>query len=440
MPRAGEAREGESSKKAAPRVVSERAVVSLIGAVQFINILDFMMVMPLGPDFADSLGIPVSKLGLIGGSYTAAAAVSGIVGSFFLDRFDRRSALGVAMAGLVVGTAAGGFATGLGTLMAARVLAGAFGGPATSLSLSIIADVIPPERRGKAMGAVMGAFAVASVLGVPLGLELSRQGGWRLPFFAVAALGVFIAAGSLLLLPPMRSHLIDRVEPPSLRQLLSRTEVLLSYTMTAVAMMAGFILIPNLSAFVQYNLGYPRARLGLLYLVGGVASFATMRLVGRLVDRLGSTRVAVVATVALTAITYFGFANPAAWLPVLAVFVGFMIAMSSRNVAYNTLTSKVPATGERARFMSVQSAVQHLASAIGAVLSSQLLTERPDRSLEGMPRVAWTSMIMLMTVPVMMALVEGRVRRRDLSYAGASQPQDPQSGIAPAGPGIPRPH
>jgi predicted MFS family arabinose efflux permease len=429
-----------NSSSTAERVVSERAVVSLIGAVQFINILDFMMVMPLGPDFADSLGIPVSKLGLIGGSYTAAAAVSGIVGSFFLDRFDRRSALAVAMAGLVVGTAAGGFATGLGTLMAARVLAGAFGGPATSLSLSIIADVIPPERRGKAMGAVMGAFAVASVLGVPMGLELSRQGGWRLPFFAVAALGVFIAAGSLFLLPPMRSHLVDRVEPPSLRQLLSRTEVLLSYTMTAVAMMAGFILIPNLSAFVQYNLGYPRARLGLLYLVGGVASFATMRLVGRLVDRLGSTRVAVVATVALTAITYFGFANPAAWLPVLAVFVGFMIAMSSRNVAYNTLTSKVPATGERARFMSVQSAVQHLASAIGAVLSSQLLTERPDRSLEGMPRVAWTSMIMLMTVPVMMALVESRVRRRDLSYAGASQPQDPQSGIAPAGPGIPRPH
>src|SRR5216684_8355522 len=112
----------------------ERAVVLLVAAVQFVNILDFVMVMPMGPDFAAALGIPASKLGLIGGSYTAAAAVSGLAGSFFLDRFDRRPALGVAMLGLVVGTAMGALATGLHSLMAARVLAGAFGGPATSLS------------------------------------------------------------------------------------------------------------------------------------------------------------------------------------------------------------------------------------------------------------------------------------------------------------------
>lgn len=75
------------------RAISERSLLFLIGAVQFVNILDFMMVMPLGPDFARDLGIPTSQLGLIGGSYTAAAAVTGLLGAFFLDRFDRRSAL-----------------------------------------------------------------------------------------------------------------------------------------------------------------------------------------------------------------------------------------------------------------------------------------------------------------------------------------------------------
>lgn len=54
----------------------------------------------------------------------------------------------VTLLGLVVGTAAGGMATGLGSLMAARVLAGSFGGPATALSLSIIADVILPSAAG----------------------------------------------------------------------------------------------------------------------------------------------------------------------------------------------------------------------------------------------------------------------------------------------------
>src|SRR6266540_1730945 len=122
------------------RFARERLIVFLVGAVQFVNILDFMMVMPLGPDFAASLGIPLASLGLIGGSYTAAAAVAGLVAARFLDRYDRRSALAVAIGGLVLGTAGGAFARGLPSLVAARAVAGAFGGPATAIALSIIAD------------------------------------------------------------------------------------------------------------------------------------------------------------------------------------------------------------------------------------------------------------------------------------------------------------
>ena len=83
---------------------TERTIVFCVAAVQFVNILDFMIVMPLGPDFAKALGIPLSKLGYVGGAYTAAACVSGLAGALFLDRFDRRKALGVAMLGLTLGT------------------------------------------------------------------------------------------------------------------------------------------------------------------------------------------------------------------------------------------------------------------------------------------------------------------------------------------------
>src|SRR3954464_16043333 len=135
---------------------SERTVIFLIGAVQFVNILDFMMVMPLGPFFAGPLGIPGSRIGVIGGSYTAAAAVSGIACSFFLDRFDRRKALALGITGLVVATALGGFSVRGGTMLCTGVLAGAFDGPATWLPPSIVADIIPPARAGKALGEVLG--------------------------------------------------------------------------------------------------------------------------------------------------------------------------------------------------------------------------------------------------------------------------------------------
>ena len=75
-----------------------------MGAIQFVNILDSAMVMP-PTDFASALDIPTSHIGVVGGSYTLAAALAGLVGLPFLDRFDRRLALGVSMLGLVVGTA-----------------------------------------------------------------------------------------------------------------------------------------------------------------------------------------------------------------------------------------------------------------------------------------------------------------------------------------------
>lgn len=410
MPGAAAQHERDHEREREALRISEPRLIFIVGAVQFVNILDFMMVMPLGPDFARSLGIAASHLGYIGGAYTAAAGLSGLAGALFLDRFDRRRALAVAMLGLVAGTAAGGLAHSFAALLAARVVAGVFGGPATSLALAIIADVIPAERRGKALGAVMGAFSVASVLGVPAGLELARLGGWRAPFFAVAALGLVITAAGFTLLPPLRLHLAAAAGAPPPRFVeLFRPAVLLSWTMTALSMMASFILVPNLSAYFQNNLAYPRERLGVLYLVGGSLSFFAMRAVGRLVDRFGSFRVGSAGTIWFLAVIYAGFVAPLRAIPVMALFVAFMLSNSLRGVPHNTLTSRVPSPRERARFMSIQSAVQHFASATGAFLSARMLRELPGGALDGMPSAAIVAMALAATFPLLTWAVESRV-------------------------------
>ncbi len=310
-------------------LVPERRVVFLIAAVQFINILDFMMVMPLGPDFATALDIPVSHLGFVGGSYTAAAAASGVLGAFVLDRFDRRKALAVALAGLVVGTVAGGFATGLGTMLAARVLAGAFGGPAAALSLAIISDVVPLERRGRAMGVVM---------------------------------------------------------------------------------VANFLLVPNLAAYWMFNFGYPRERLSLLYLVGGILSFFTMPIAGRMVDRYGCTGVAALGTALTVLLTFPVFVFPIYTLPVLAVFSAFMAFGSFRIIPMQTLGTRVPRADERARYMSAQAAVQHTSAAVGSIVGAQMLTEGLGGELIGMNVVGWWSVGLATLMPVLVWMVERRLR------------------------------
>jgi predicted MFS family arabinose efflux permease len=394
---------------------SERLIVFLIGAVQFVNILDFVMVMPLGPDFAGLLGIPTSHLGYVSGSYTAAASVAGLAGAFFLDRFDRRHALAAAMLGLALATALGGMATGLAELLATRMLAGLFGGPATSLSFAIIADVVPPERRGRAMGAVMGAFAAANVFGLVVGLELARIGGWRLPFFGVGALGLAITAATFALLPPLVGHLeAAAARPPStFSSLLRKRDTQLSYLMTALVMLSGFLIIPNISAYAQRNLGFPRTRLSEVYAIGGAASFLTTRYGGRLVDRVGALAVAAVG-VALVLVVEWRFFLVPSGLDLHVFMVAFMLAMGLRNVAYNTLTSKVPDPAERARFQSLQSAVGHAAAAAGAFASSRLLASDAAERLVGIAGVVFLSMGLTLLIPPLIAVVERRVQRRAL--------------------------
>lgn len=402
----------------------EWTVTLLIAAVQFTNILDFVIVMPLGPAFAKALGVAESNLGFVNGSYTAAAAVTGFAGSFFLDRFDRRRALGVAMLGLVTGTTLCGLASDFKMLLAARLLAGAFGGPATSLSISIIADAIPARVRGRAMGTVMGAFSVASVFGVPAGLWLSESLGWRAPFFAVAGLGVVVGLSSIAALPPMRAHLGRQHAPVSFGALLSDPLVRLSYTMTAVVMMAGFLVIPNIASYLRLNFGFPMAHLKWAYGIGGVASFFATQAGGRLVDRFGSFRVGtlgagLVVTVVFTEF-YLPWTSAPSWA-VIAGFVAFMLANGMRNVSYNTLTSKVPAPEVRARFQSLQSSVQHAASALAAWSSTRMMTTAPrvwedpsrePRIMVGMDRVALVSMSLSLLIPLLLWVVERRVRAR----------------------------
>ncbi|MBM4358703.1 MAG: MFS transporter [Deltaproteobacteria bacterium] len=405
-----------ATTRGGPLHESERRLVLLLAVVQFVNVLDFMMVMPLGPDFSRALGIPIAKLGLIGGSYTAAASVSGFVSTFVIDRFRRKQALMVVVAGLGLATLAGALATGLGTLLLARVLAGAFGGPATALSLAIVADAVPLERRGRALGMVMGAFSIASIAGVPAGLELARLGGWRAPFVAVGLLTLVTVAGAQLVMkdtgaPPRREGLSASRLFAQLRE----TDSALSFLIGALVMFASFLVVPNIASYVQKNLGYPRERIGLMYLTGGVTSLVAMQIAGRAIDRYGARTTNLVGSlVAITALVV-GIVSPIASLPPPVFSALFMAGTSVRAIAFNALTSRVPAPEERGAFMSMQSTLQHLASAAGAFVSSQLLQSDATGYLIGIDRVALVSVALSVLVPLLVALLERRVDARQLA-------------------------
>lgn len=403
------------------RPPSERAVLLVLGAVQLVNLLDFLIVMPLGPDIAAALAIPLDELGLVSGSYTAAAALAGLLGAAVLDRRERRAALVVAAAGMALGTLASALAPTHATLLAARVVAGLCGGPAFSLSITVLIETFPPERRNRALGALMSTFPIAMVLGIPAGVELALllPGGFRGALCAVALLAAAAAAAAWIVLPPLpapgsapgSASRRRGGRAGSVLLLLLRPALRRASAVTAAAMVAGFLILPNLSAFVQRNQGFPRAGLFSLYLLGGVASFVVMRFAGRLIDRVGPTPVAALSCALLTALLGAWFLAETPRLPVLALGVGLMSAISLRNVAYNALLLRAPEPGERAGFLSLQSALGHLGAAVGAGLSAHLLRSGSDGRLLGMREVAVLAMALSVILPLLMARVEGDLAR-----------------------------
>ncbi|HYD84003.1 MAG TPA: MFS transporter, partial [Opitutus sp.] len=184
----------------------ERVILLTLAAVQFTHVLDFMIMMPLGSHLMRVFRIDPAQFSHLVAAYGIAAALSGFAAGFVLDRFDRKHALFALFSGFSLATLACALAPGYGALLIARLAAGAFGGVASSVVVSMVGDVIPPARRGRAMGVVAVAFPIASVLGVPISLVLAEKFEWHAPFFLLAAISAGVVVLIWRVLPSLRSQ------------------------------------------------------------------------------------------------------------------------------------------------------------------------------------------------------------------------------------------
>ena len=172
-----------------------------------------------------------------------------------MDRFGRKSAFLTLYTGFLLGTLFCGLSTGYFMLLVARVLTGAFGGILGGLALAIVADVFPEERRGRATGILMSAFAVASVVGVPAGIYLGGELGWQVPFLVLAALGLpVLFAGVRVCCRRCANTCITRVTTHpwhSFVETFGHPNHLRAFALTVAVMMGSFSVIPYISLYAR---------------------------------------------------------------------------------------------------------------------------------------------------------------------------------------------
>jgi MFS transporter, DHA1 family, inner membrane transport protein len=384
MTKAGEAALDPEVRDAQRRGV-ERIVLLTLGAVQFTSIVDFMVVMPLGPQLMRTLRINPAQFGLVVSSYTFAAGIAGLVASPLVDRFGRKAAFLSLYAGFLIGTLLCGMAPSYRTLAAARVVTGAFGGILGGMALAIIGDVFPEERRGRATGALMSAFALASVAGVPFGLYLGTRFGWHAPFLLLAGLGwpVFVVGARVL--PPLRDH-VGRsayVHPlRSLAQTFAHPNHLNAFALVVALMFGGFAVIPYISPYLVANVGVSEVSLPLVYIAGGGLTLVAAPVIGRLADRYGKLRiyriVAPVSALLMLVVTNL----PRVGLSVAVAAVGaLMVSNAGRMVVAMAMVTGSVVPERRGGFMSANSSVQHLSTGLGAAVGGWLIVRATDGSL-----------------------------------------------------------
>jgi predicted MFS family arabinose efflux permease len=378
----------------------ERVLLLSLAAINFTTIVDFIIIMPLGPQYMRVFSISPAQFGLIVSAYAISAGISGIAAGFFLDRFDRKRALLTLFSGFTLGTLFCAFAQSYHLLVAARALAGAFGGVTGALILAIIGDVIPDSRRGAAMGLVMSAFSVANICGVPLGLVLASGFNWHVPFFALTGLSVIIIAVLIPVMPTLRSHLAHlREEPPITRMIaiLSAPNHQKAFLFMGLLTFTGFIVFPYLPKYLVSNVGLTEKQLPWIYIAGGCCTVFSMNWIGRWADRSGKRRVFILMSI--SAVLPILFVTNLRPVP-LAVAVGIssllMICMSGRFVPAMALMTASIEARHRGGFMSVNSSVQQLAAGVAAWISGIILGQSATGQITHFPLTGLLSAICAM--------------------------------------------
>ena len=348
-----------------------------------------MIMMPLGPEFIRELNINTHEFGLLLSSYTFAAAIAGIFATYFVDRFERRVLLLSLYACFIIATLVCGLAPDYHSLFIARAFAGAFGGILGSLVQTIIADSIPFERRGNALGTVMSAFSVSTVAGVPLSLLLANNIpslGWRAPFIFIALVSSLILYLGYRHIPKIAGHLGHTHEGSRLSQIWNiffAHQHLRAFIFMALIMLTGFSVIPYIALYLTSNVGIDNSYISLIYLCGGIATLMSSKLIGHLADRHGKVKVfRVLAVISLVPLLVTTNLMPVPLWVVLINSTAFFVLVSGRMIPAMAIVSQVVDAKIRGTFMSLVGSVQMLASGLASVIAGVVVTIGADGKME----------------------------------------------------------
>lgn len=328
--------------------------------------LDAYVVAGLLPAIAAALGTPEATVGLGVAAFTGSYAV---VGPLLAGRAGQRSRRSLIIALLVFTLA--NLATALSptiwVFLASRVVAGAAAGVYSPLSSAVAAEIVGPERRGRALALVLAGLAVGTVFGVPIGLMLAQYWDWRAAILLIVVVGGTALAGIALRGGDLPA--IPASSPADRLRSITRPKNLLTVTVTLLTGVASLGLYTYLT--VVLSGGALAAHQSIAIWVWGLGGAVGALGIGLLADRHDPLRLSAVILGGLTCALLGMTQGQVPVLVVVSLFVWGLCGWASLAPQQQVLIQANPADGATA--VAANASANYLGSALGAAAGSLLV-------------------------------------------------------------------
>lgn len=305
-------------------------VVYILGLTIFALTTSEFMVAGMLPSLASALAVSVGEVGNLISLYALGMAIGGpVLTALLLVRgLPNKRALLWLLATYVAAGIVAACASGYGAIAAARVVMGVVSAAAFGVSLTICAELVAPEARGRAASFVLGGLMLAPVLGVPATAIIEQSMGWRASFWSVAIFSTICAFSVGALVGETKSGAVVSLKKECAA--LRNSDLWAAYATSGLIIGATFAAFSYLVPIFTQVSGFAPSAIPILLAMYGAANVVGNLIVGRFADRY---------TLAVLAI---GLAALGVFLAIFALYaesgvasVGALVGIGFTGVALN---------------------------------------------------------------------------------------------------------
>jgi predicted MFS family arabinose efflux permease len=345
------------------------SVALILFGVLFLGVSDTQLVGPLLPAIAKDLGTTAGHAGIIVTTYSLAAAAFALIVGPLSDRVGRKKVL---VSGLALFTGAS-FLTyhvsSFNALVIVRAMTGFAAGTLSTCALSFAGDYYPYEQRGRAMGVLSMGYFVAFVVGVPAGAIAASHLGWQWVFggLSAAAAIMFVIAVSGLPVDGAHAHsgnptatFLDHFRKAD------RVAGMIAAFLTSGGVV-GFLTYVGAWLSTTFHMGLER--IGLVFMVSGLAAAAASPLSGWLSDHAGKRTVIIWSNLVL-AVLFVTVARASLGVGLVLGIAALSIAHAARQAPLHALTTEIIGPEVRGQYIAVRNAASQVGIATVATFSA----------------------------------------------------------------------